>query len=57
MFSLQVLMSFMLLGLAISTANIYIDTSLPEDVSPVLRRGKFILLVLRFFLCSLSLKF
>jgi hypothetical protein len=37
-------MAFMLLGFAASTHNIYIDTRMPEDeISPVLRRGKFIL--------------
>ena len=44
MFPLQVLMALMLLGLAASMNNIYIDTRMPEDeISPVLRRGKSVL--------------
>jgi hypothetical protein len=53
MFPPQVLMAFMLLGFAASTHNIYIDTRMPEDeISPVLRRGKSIF-ILVFFLRSL----
>jgi hypothetical protein len=46
MFPLQVLMAFMLLGLAASMNNIYIDTRMPEDeISPVLRHGIIIIII------------
>jgi putative copper export protein len=47
MFPLQVLMAFMLLGLAASMNNIYIDTRMPEDeISPVLRHGIIIIIII-----------
>ena len=48
MFTLQILMLFPLLGLAISKENIYADTSMPDHPFRVIRFGMCILLVFVF---------